>query len=159
MRHCSKIEERIEIQRVVGHIYCTRSFQYISFAAGQELFLLFRLIQNEERVVPSFKTTLTSNNERFNKIQDELLVGISLHQSNGYHEWVSLRILFFTGECLTLTADITFVVCVLGWIESLRNHMRLHAHSSWILSRMKPSLNITFVLVKRILHCQNYFSK
>ena len=99
------------------------------------------MIQNEERVVPSFKTTLTSNNERFNKIQDELLVGISLHQSNAYHEWVSLRILFFTGECLTLTADITFVVCVLGWIESLRNHMRLHAHSSWILSRMKPSLN------------------
>ena len=73
---------------------------------------MFRLIQNEERVVPSFKTTLTSNNERFNKIQDELLVGISLHQSDGHPEWVSLRILFFTGECLTLTADITFVVCV-----------------------------------------------
>ena len=29
----------------------------------RSLFLLFRLIQNEERVVPSFKATLTSNNE------------------------------------------------------------------------------------------------
>ena len=63
-----------------------------------------------------------------------LLVSVCTNQmdtTNGF-----LYGVFFSRESdfLTLTADITFVVRVLGWIESLR----LHAHSCWILSRMKP---------------------
>ena len=82
-----------------------------------------------------------------------LLVSVCTNQMDTTNGFLYGFFVSWESDFVTLTADITFVVRVLDWIESLRNHMRLHAHSCWILSRMKPSLNITFVIVKRILHC------